>query len=368
MRRVIWQLLPALILGNGCASYQSAGEKYAARGRHELAALYFAAAYRQQSSDDARAILVRSIEAASKGLLADHEAMTEKGRPRAALGAATRRDELLRGAVALGLGEFEAGDGADVHKALAQLRRESIAEVDRVEAEGKGQKELLVALRQAMALSPNDPELVRRYQGVQRRLQLSVAVATDCAAAHKQSCGELAARLVMQVTQQKRELIRIVDAASDQTAALLTVRLDVRPRDSQWQRVSSGVAKGKVERKNRFRETVRNAKGKKEYQKVKAKYQVFERTASARVTIDVSLRDLGPKGGTLFDKDMRLDEKSKRTYLTWDGDERALGSLAGRGTDRTPPTSPELLARKAWERAAGPIADALLKTLEERPQ
>ena len=113
---------------------------------------------------------------------------------------------------------------------------------------------------------------------------------------------------------------------------------------------------------------VRDKKGRAITQPVQARYEIFEAESRADVRIRVTVRDLGPKKAVLFDASPSANERDKRGYIKFSGDERALGGLASVGTDQTPPKSPERLARQALMKIADQLAKATLTQLEKAPR
>ena len=59
-----------------------------------------------------------------------------------------------------------------------------------------------------------------------------------------------------------------------------------------------------------------------------------------------------------------MNKTDIRRYVTWRGDERALGDLAKHGTDASPPAPSHQLARQAAEEIAAELAKQILAELE----
>jgi hypothetical protein len=354
-----------LLAATGCATYLSTAHDYASHGRHELAVYYLAGHYRTQQDDDAKAELVRGVQAALRSIQAAYDTLAGQGRLASALGAATRLEDLLDLVRGLGLGEFGAVD-ADrlVREVTPRAARQAVRAVDEAEAKGGTPRTQTALLRKALALDPHNPELAARYERLRSGLKVNLAPRPDCDPRNMESCREFIGLATTRLSAERREFTQLVPEASEIRNAELHATVAVAGEDSRWKKVRSGEVEGKVEEKDRFRETRRDADGNKLYRKVYAHYSVFERVARATVTVRVRVLDLRPGRGVVFDTEKRLTETDRRTYLTWSGDERALGNLKRFGTDRTPPQDPERLARTAMRKLADTVARMTLEKLE----
>jgi hypothetical protein len=347
-----------ILLVSGCATHLSTARDYAASGKHELAAGYLGGHYRANRSPEIKAELVQSIENAVGLLEARYQDLIGQGLAMAALGAATRLEGLLDYARSLDLGEFAAYDsGRLVKKAMSLALRRAVQAVDRAEADARPAREQTALLRSALALDPHNPELAERYERVRSSLKLNLALTADCRGGHREACREFLNRLTTRLSEERREFTQLVDPDSKIKNAELSAVVTVTTGDSDWRRTGSGRTEGEIEVKNKYRETELDSDGNKVYQKVQARYQVFERIAQAGVSVSVQVRDLRPPGRLLFEDSRRLEVTDRRRYLTWEGDPRALGDLYRIGTDQTPPKDPEELARIA----ASDLADRVFK-------
>jgi hypothetical protein len=354
-----------VLAASGCASHLSTARTYAELGKHELAVCYLDGHYRSEQSPKARAALVQEIENAARSLEASYQDLIEKGLAAAALGAATRLEGLYDHARRLGLQEFAAVDaGRLVGKARPKTLAQAVQAVDRAEADGRPGRELTALLRTALALDPHNPELSARYDRLRSSLKLSLAFQCDCRAEDENTCRLFLDHLTSRLSEERREFTQLVDQSSGIKNAELTATVAVNASDSNWRRIRSGRAKRKIQVMNKYKEPRLDSQGKKMMKQVQARYQIFERTARAGVAVGVQIRDLRPPGKLLFDQRRRLAETDRRSYITWTGDQRALGNLARVGTDQTPPKNPRELARQATQKLADALAKEVLQTLE----
>lgn len=355
----------------GCASYAGVARQYTDAGRHELAALYYAQAYLGDVADPAgKEALRAAIELSVQNLDADYDARVQAGEFHSALGLAIRREELLGFGARLGFEEFDPASAARmVAEVSSSAAREALKKVDDAEAKGVEPKVQLRLLREALALAPDDPELSSRYTNLVRRLRRHIAVrcARDVTSARDVAadCDAFAARVISSITAVQREIIRIVPATSDKKDAEMIVKLSISMSDSQWKKTKQGKATGKVERKNKYKDTEKDSKGKPLYDKVKAQFAIYERTTSASTSASIRIDDLRPDRPDLFAKQDQGRKSDRATYYEWTGDHRALGvAITAHGTDQTPPKDPRLLAKQAWESSADALAKQIVAVFE----
>lgn len=358
-------VLSIMMAAGGCASHLKTARQYSTLGKHEMAVYYLGGHYRTNRGPEAKAELVRGTENALRTIEADYQDRAQQGLASAALGVATRLEGLLDYARVQGLDEFSAHDGGRlVREALPKAARQAVQAVDRAEADGRPAKEQTALLRTALALDPHNPELSERYDRSRSGLKLNLAMKVDCRIRRPKACRQFIDRLTARLSEERREFTQLVEQSAGNKDAELTATVDVQHSDSRWQRVGSGKVEARIEVKNKYKETEKDAEGKPVTKPVRARYEMFERTTQAKVTAVLRIRDLRPPGRLLFDESKQRTETDRRRYVTWQGDYRALGDLLKAGTDRTPPKDPDQLTRSAVNRLADALAKEVLIKLE----
>ncbi len=361
-----WVLLSGVLWGAGCGSVLSSANTYRALGLHEIATVYYAANFRDHPKDDnARRLLVASFEAALTAVDADFQAFSQKGDFRHALGLATRKSELLSYAHSLGLLELSAISAApELSKALPAAKKQSVHEVDAAVAANRSAEDFTVRLRLARALDPHNAELEARYQRMRAGLTRHILPRIECATDIYPECEQLVHTALALATRERRELTEFVAPNSEHEDTELLVEVSASPQDSGWQVLKQGSSEAKIARLDRLKEPVKNNKGEQVYDTVAADYAVYSRGVRVPVRVKAQLRDLRPQGTVLWENDFNLFKEDTRTYITWEGDERALGKLASIGTDHSSPLPALVLLRQAADEAARQIATAVVQTLE----
>jgi hypothetical protein len=367
VRCVAWGWILGLL---GCASTLDAGNVYRELGNHEIATLYFAGQVRESPDDtDARVRLRVSVEDALAALDADYTAAAAAGRHRDALALATREAELLSFLRARRLFVRDA-PGARSELAMAHRRAASqaLADVDAAEARGDPALRRTELLRIALAFAPQSGELAARYARARGQLARNLESTTACEPAFARTCSEFEAALLAEVTRKRRELVRIATASSQSRDTALEIRLAVSTQDTDWRVVDSGEVATTVPRYDRFRRPVLDDNGDELSTRVTARYRVFERMTRADVNVEVAVRDLRPPGELLVRVDTLREASDSRRYISWRGDERALGTLLLHGTDRSDPAPPEELVGHAVRELAREVAFEMLTPLERIPR
>ena len=358
-------ILALLVLASGCASHIKTARTYSALGKHELAVYYYGGHYRAESGAEAKAELVRGIENAKNAIEAEYQDRAQQGLAAAALGAATRLEGLLDYARVQKLDEFSAVDaGRLVREALPKAAKQAVSAVDKAEADGRPPKQQTALLRKALALDPHSSELSERYERVRSGLKLNLAFSGHCRHGNPEHCRQLLDRLKARINEERREFTVMVEQSAGNKNAELSVYVDIRQGDSQWQRVKQGKVEAQIKIYNKYKEVIVDEEGDPVTKPVRANYQLFERTTQAKVTVAVQVKDLRPPGKLLFEDGRKLTETDTSQYVTWKGDYRALGALLNVGTDRSPPKDPDQLTRSAVNRLADLLAKEVLKKLE----
>ena len=368
MRRLL--LVPALLaLTSACATFSSVGTDYFEEGQTEIAALYFASAYLQDTrSEEAKAQLVKAIRLASRQLDAAYDKATDARDYNAAFGVALRSEELLLWAENLQLEGFSSTSAqAQLEQARQKAIRQTLLKVDQAESEGAPKKTMLKYLRESLALSPDNTELNDRYHRLQAKLRHHIYLDPYCSYQDPQVCRAIIQRIAQKLTETRHELIVIVPANSDQLNARLRISVDVDQSDTGWNRIRSGKTTAKITRYNKFKEAEKTSDGKRKTTTVKASYSTHRRQTQSTVRLKARLQDLRPPKPLLYQGDQKQTQSDLARYYDWSGDERALTSVplvTSLGTRQAPPASPRSLARKAWIIAADAIAQEIITQLE----
>jgi hypothetical protein len=255
-----------------------------------------------------------------------------------------------------------------VDEAMPVATREAVRAVDSAESAGKPPHEQVTLLRVALALDPHNAELASRYERLRGGLQLNIVPRTDCSDRFAEDCRLFAERLLGKLTEERREFAYVVPEGAGVETAQLVVHVSWSGNDTSWNRAKSGTAKKQIAKMDRFKEPKKNAKGKVVKETVTASYEIFQRTSQATVEVRVEVQDLGPNEEQLFSAKRTDTAKDHRSYVVWAGDERALGDIAGIGTDQSPPAPPEQLARTASMKLADALAAQVLAKLERGGQ
>jgi len=355
----------ALALVAGCGSALKTGNTYRDAGRHELAAYYYASHLRANRNDaEARASAVSGLERALTAVGADLDARFDKGDSKGALAAAERKEELLALGRTLGLKELAALSAKpELERTLPKARTQAVTALDAAEAASQADAVITSAVRVALALDPNNGELAARYERLRQKLARIILPRLDCGGASRDACDLFAASLLGVVTGQPREVTVMATPASKTRNAELVVRLELVTTRAPWKVKEQGKAKDKVKRYDRFRDVVKNAKGEPVLDEVAADFTTYESSATVELRGRIELRDLGPSRAVLFARDVSQRQEDRRAYVTWTGDERALGKHAI-GTDNTPPADTEVLVRQVTQQAAASVANELVNKLE----
>jgi hypothetical protein len=357
----------ALLACAACASASKTGGAYRDAGKHELSVPYFTAAYRADRKDDERKKdLVAGIEAALRVVQAEYDDEIGKGDARGALGAALRKEDLVSTARAAGLKELAAISAKpELERARGLASKAALAEVDRAATAGEANEAVMARLRTALALDANNPELASRYERLRLAELKNISSRVQCGNPSDASlCDMFAARLLGMLAAENREITALATAVSKSKNAEMVLTVTVRPSERPWSVVKRGKATDKVPVLNKFREPEVDAKGNKKMEAVSASYEVFQAASRAQVSVKVEIRDLGPKNAVMYQNAMDKTENDERNYVTWQGDERALGDMRKLGTDQSPPASPEELARRALDAAAAAIVKDIMSKLE----
>jgi hypothetical protein len=354
-----------LTLVAGCGSALKTGNTYRDAGHHELAAYYYAAHLRANRNDpEAQATAVAGIERALTAVGADLDTRFDKGDFRGALAAAERKEELLALGRTLGLKELAAMSARpELDRTLPKARTQAVSALDAAETAHQADAALTSAVRVALALDPNNGELAGRYERLRQKLARIILPRLDCGGGAQQACDLFAASLLGVVSGQPREVTVLATPASKTRNAELVVRLEVVSARAPWKVREQGKVKDKVKRYDRFKDVIKNAKGEPVYDEVAADFTTYESSASVELRGRIELRDLGPSRAVLFARDVSQRQDDRRAYVTWTGDERALGKHAI-GTDTTPPAEPDVLMRQVVQQAAASVANELVSKLE----
>ncbi|MBI5508584.1 MAG: hypothetical protein HY903_07510 [Deltaproteobacteria bacterium] len=358
-------LIAAAALG-GCASATKTAALYHDASRHELGAYYDALALATDpKSADKRVAVQQGIEKALQVVGAEYDDRMQQNHGSAALAAATRKDELLNLALALDLKELAALSAKpELEKAYPKAAKESLAAVDDAAARGRPDTEITALLRVALAIDPDDAELAMRYDRARRALLKNVVVRAECDIQTALVCDTFAARLTALVTRENRELTEVATPASKTKNAELVIRLTTRREYQPFQVTNQGRVQSRVPRLDRFKEQVKSPSGEKQYDSVEASYVAYAAHSRAELVGSIEIRALTEAKTVLFARQIRETPEDRRTYVTWDGDERALADLSRLGTDQTPPINPEVLLNRAVDAAAGAAAHELVLKME----
>lgn len=361
MKHLAWKGMAMLGVAAsvGCTSYAATAKVYAGAGRHELAALYWAGAYSEAPNDAAcRDALTQSLEAATKGLEHDSETLRDNKQYSAALGAALRREDVLRSGRALGIAQFDVQATTTATQALQkQAAAAAVGAVDALETADSTPQALLAALRVAQSFKPDDPELARRYERIKSRLAINMTYKVDCQGTYGLACRAFASHFLSAVLGSDSELVRLVPADSQANNAVLEIKVGTALVDTPWERIKGGKLETRIQTQNRFRE--RDA-----YQTVSATYTMYRRSSRATLQVAVQVRDAGPTQKMLFQVSPTHQVTDERTYVDWQGDERALAELGEIQTDQTPPLEAALLSVKAARDLGADVAKQLLHQLD----
>ena len=356
----------ALLAALGCGGYASQARVYAANGKYELAALYWTAAHLEDPADEpTKEALEACNETASRALDHDIEVLREQKTYVPALGAALRKEELLRAAFALGVTRHDPDAcGPTTRDVHALAGRDALARVDALETSGASPQELLSALRVAQAYDPDNDELARRYDRTRQKLTRNISYDVDCGASLEAACHMAAARLVASVLGAHSELVRLVPKGSPSVNATLHVTVGTTLADSGWKAGPAGKAEADVPRLNRFQEPETGRDGKALTTHVTATYKVFERKTTASLQVSATVTSAAADHAVLFRGDAGQTTNDARAYAEWQGDERALGHIADVGTAQLPPLEPRALALQLAQTLGAQVAADILHQLD----
>ena len=361
-----------LILGS-CATYESTGEIYSAAGRHEFAVPYFVGHHLTHLEEpEAKQRLEREVRVAFESLQAEHDDHVRSGQHTEALGAACRLADLVRFADQTGVPELPHKQVAErVAESWQRAAAEARQRFDRAEVQKPPPPDLSDLARRAKALTPDDPELDRRYRELRAQLVRYVQVQRSDQAGDDGLARSLTERIVAKVCSVRRELITLAMGSKhpELDTDLVVSLVDVRRVDTGPRQVDSREVEALIPRLNQYQEVIFDAKGKKVFDVVRATYSTYEWTRSVSVTAAVAATDLGPAKTNLVSKRSSQSAQDVRRFVRWTGDERALAGqliLMGLRTDESPPKPLHLLATEAAARVANVLADEVIQALEYR--
>lgn len=361
-----------LILGS-CATYEGTGETYSAAGRHEFAVPYFVGHHLTHLEEpEAKQRLEREVRVAFESLQAEHDDHVRSEQHAEALGAACRLADLVLDADRAGVSELPHKQVAErVAQSWQRAATEARQRFDRAEVRKPPPPDLGDLARRAKALTPDDPDLDRRYRELLAQKVRYVQVQRRAQAKDDGLARSLTERIVAKVCSVRRELITLATgSAHPELDTDLVVSLeDVRRVDTGPRQVDSGAVEALIPRLNHYQEAVFDAEGKRVFDAVRASYTIFEWTRSVSVTAAVAATDLGPAKTNLLSKRASRSAQDVRRFLRWTGDERALAGqifLMTVGTDESPPKPLHLLATEAAAAVADALADEVIQALEYR--
>lgn len=361
-----------LILGS-CATYESTGEIYSAGGRHEFAVPYFVGHHLTNLEEpEAKQRLEREVRVAFESLQAEHADHVRSGKHAEALGAACRLADLVLSADRAGISELP---HKQVAECLAQSWQSAATEArqrfDRAEVSKPPPPDFFDLARRAKALTPDDPELDRRYRELLAEKVRYVQVQRRDQTGDDGLARSLTERIVAKVCSIRRELITLATGSEhpELDTDLVVSLEDVRRVDTGPRQVDGGVVETQVPRLNQYLEVVLDAEGRKVFDVARATYSIHEWTRSVSVTAAVVATDLGPAKANLLSKRSSRSTQDVRRFIRWTGDERALEGqifLMTVGTDESPPKPLHLLATEAAAGVADALADEVIQALEYR--
>lgn len=377
----------AIVLGvfgvTGCTSALKTARKYEEMGKHELALLYYAENFNEDTEDeDAKELLVRSFDLSIRNIDAEYDKAISASAFLKALKVATRRVSVVAFAQTVGLQEQAASAARDyVKTTMPKARKQAMSNADRAE-DGEVAHERLNRLNEALAMDPDNAELVEMSKTLREGLLRRIAFRMDCPPAERAVCQQFIDRVADALTKIRRGLIFVVPPQSDRRDAELVVKLKTSKGDTGWKQQLSGQARCKIQRLNDLREVIKDS-----YTDVSASYKTFSRRTNASVSADVTVRDLRKDGAPMVTFRDSERKNSDKQYYTFNGDERAFNpttfkynkrskrwysapneaaKIAALGTSQTPPTSPQDLLREAWSELADETAKAVLAKLENK--
>ena len=361
-----------LALGS-CATYASTGEIYSAAGRHEFAVPYFVAHHLTHVEEpEAKQRLEREVRVALESLQAEHADHVRSGAHAEALGAACRLVDLVLFADRAGVPELPSQQVAEsVAQSWKRAADEARQRFDRAEVSKPPPPNLFELARSAKALTPNDPEIDRRYRELSAERARYVQVQRRDQAGDDGLARSLTERIVAKVCSVRREFITLATGSEhpELDTELVVSLVDVRKVDTGPRQVDSGVVEAQIPRLNQYQEVVLDGEGRKVFDVVRASYSIHEWTRSVSVTAAVAATDLGPAKTNLVAKRSSRSAQDVRRFFRWTGDERALGSqilLMTLSTDESPPKSQHQLATEAVAGIADELAEEVIQALEYR--
>jgi len=366
----LWPVL--LVFVTGCASLVKTAGSYSADGLHEFAVPYYVANYMSQPKDaSAKSLLQREIDLTFRTMDLDYRNMMEKRQYKKAAGLALRKEELATSLQGLSLANITPDDaGNQFSKALGALSKKAIQKVDQAEIQQRPLKERIRLLRQARGLNSGNPELDERYRRLRSLAMRYVRVRCGTSGGQQELCQVMAAKVAAAICGVNREFVVIVDRDNDpriNTGIDITIR-NVQTRDTRWIRVRKGRVKASVQRLNRFREPVLRD-GSPVYYTVRASYEIYRRTISATVGVQIRIRDLGPGKKVLYSRVSNKKKTASAAFYRWSGDERAINAypmITRLGTSEYPPMPARKLVTIAGNEAIKSLLSSVINVLEYR--
>lgn len=347
----------------GCASFEATAQHYAELGQPVLAAEYAAGAIRARPNASERPPHVRQAFARAIDDLDARYARAVAETPRRALGLSVHMVDISVLARRLDTEPFAALVAKRLTRGLQSARSQAIAELDAAAGSEAAPREVLAAVRRAVALNPTNPRLNRRYQMLKRLLRRHMAVVADCAPKHQALCGHATAVLKSALTRVPRELWEVVPRSSELKDAELVVTLKGDGQRSGWQKLRRERVSKQIPKRNAMRDKVKQD-GDVVHETVRATYTLLRATTEAELSGRVVLRDLR-QNQTLMTQTIAEHISRSRHHIRWHGDVRAVRShLNEYGTNQTLPPPARALMRKLSERWAKTFAQTVLERVQ----
>ena len=365
MKNVLFSALAAASFS--CIHPSTTGELYRAQGEFSLAAEYMAIGYEQDGRETASE-LSRTIELARSEYKEKLAAVEANEQYVDAFELVREWQDFEYWVESRRIDEISALDLKPVVRRLEEKAvNESLQRFDELSAEDVEHSILLPVLRQALALSPNDAELARRYERLKAALTRQTFISVQCPPSFGDLCRELRSLWVEELTKIRRELIFDIGLQNGRYDTRLNLILSDHISGQQWYRKEEGRREATVPVLNELREAVVDDDGNKVVRGIAANFQVWE--SWRRVEVQGAVVEENLRGASTGPKRYAssFSSQSQTQYIYWTGDERALvaeGLISKYGTSRRGPQSYENLRRQAAMKVLSAIFSQWIKGME----